>query len=190
MAQLAAAAIPAIGSLFSGITEQVGGGIREWKNHEYKMEEMIQDTDDQIKILKEKSELTKAEAEKLLDLELKKMKYESELYEMRSKVDINKAREMAKIDMEEKEKMTDQELRILNTKYAGDADLLKLKSNQILSQQAYQPTYFTPSPYGYPSYNFGGYGPTSTPATGMTPNKRKKIKEYRAGLTGHEIQQY
>jgi len=189
MAQAALAAIPVVGQLLGGVVEQVGGGIREWKNHEYKMEEMIQDTNDQIKILKEKSELTKAEAEKLLDLELKKLKFESELYEMRSKVDVNKAREMAKIDMEEKEKMTDQELRILNTKYSGDADLLKLKSNQILNQQAYQPTYFQPSPYGYYTPSLGMYGPTDSPYR-MSSVRKKHIATYRKGLTGHKIETY
>jgi hypothetical protein len=189
MAQALLASIPIVGELLGGVVEQVGGGIREWKAHEYKMEELVEETNEQIKLLKEKSELTKAEAEKLLELELKKMKYENELYEMRSNVDIKKAREMAKIDMEEKEKMTDQELRILNTKYSGDADLLKLKSNQILNQQSYQPTYFQPSPYGYYTPSMGMYGPTDSPNR-MTTIRKKHIASYKKGLTGHKIESY
>lgn len=170
--------------------KQIGEGVREYFNHTYKMEEMIQETEDEIKILKEKEELSEKQAEKLMDLELKKLRLESELYEYKSNVDIKTARELAKIEMEKKSKETDDELKILDTKYKGDADLLKLKSNQILNQQAYQPTYIPPSQYGYPSYNYGMYGPTESPYQMMGRKQRAHIPAYKRGLTGHRIEQY
>jgi hypothetical protein len=183
MAQAALAAIPIIGDVVS----QVGGGIREYKQHDYTMEEMDKQgslTREQMKL---KEELTEKEAQKLLDLELKKMNLESQIYKDKSGVDIDRYRQMSLIDQDVEKLKTEDELKLLTTKYGGQSDLLKLQMN-LQGMNQYQPTRMT----DYNMYStMGASAPLSTPmpqynyAQPYVPFRRTPA--YRAGLTGHKI---
>jgi hypothetical protein len=142
MAQAALAAIPIIGDLVGGVVTQVGSGIREGKQHDYTMEEMDKQGDQTRQNLKLQEELTEKEAQKLLDLELKKMEMQAKLYKDNSGVDIEKYRQYAKVDEEVEKLKTEDELKLIQAKYGGQSDLLKLQMNAQGMQQ-YQPTRMT-----------------------------------------------
>jgi hypothetical protein len=191
MAQAALAAVPIIGQLFGGVVEQVGSGIREGKQHEYTMEELQKQGDLSRQALQLKEELSEKEAQKLLDLELKKMEYESKVYKDKSTVDIDKYRQMAQLEQDEEKLKTDDELKLIQAKYGGQADLLKLQMNlQGMSPSNYQPTRMT----DYNMYStVGAYGPLNAPQPQYNYSQPyvpfRNTPSYKVGLTGHKILQ-
>lgn len=188
MAQAALAAVPIVGELLGGVVEQVGSGIREGKQHDYKMEEMTKEdelTKDELRL---KEELTEKQAQKLLDLELKKMELESKIYKDKSGVDVDKYKQMAQLEREEEKLRTEDELKILQAKYGGQSDLLKLQMNYQGMQQQYQPTRMT----DYSMYStMGASAPLSSPLPQFSYSQPyvpfRRTPSYKVGLTGHKI---
>jgi hypothetical protein len=183
MAQAALAAIPIIGD----VVDQVGGGIREYKQHDYTMEELQKQGDINRDTLKLKEELTEKEAQKLLDLELKKMDLESKIYKDKSGVDIDRYRQMAMVDQDVEKLKTEDELKILEKKYGGQSDLMKLQMN-LQGMNQYQPTRMT----DYSMYStMGASAPLSTPLPQFNYSQPyvpfRRTPSYKVGLTGHKI---
>lgn len=195
MAMLGAALAGAGGNIGGSLIDQIGGGVREYFEGERRITEMMLRENLDRKTLELKEQLSEKEASKLLELELKKMDYETKQYKDRSGVDIEKYKSLSNLDLEKERIETEDKLKLINATYGGEQDLLKLKSNLLNQQQiqdqrqSYQPTSFT----DYNIYpNMGAFGPLNSPlpqynyTTGQ-PLKRPPLKN--SNFSGHRIEQ-
>jgi hypothetical protein len=180
--------------LLSGVVDQVGSGIREELEGQRKLEQIASQAYQDRKTLQLQSDLSKSEAKNLLELELKKLDAETKSYKDKSGVDIEKYKQLALLDQDKERIETDDQLKLINAKYGGESDLLKLKANilgqQQLQQQQYQPTRLT----DYNVFpNMGAYGSLNSPYPqynySYSVPLKKPTPSYRVGLTGHKIEQ-
>jgi hypothetical protein len=171
----------------SGVIDQIGSGIREWRQNAYTLEQMDKQgqlTRDELKL---KEELTEKQAQKLLDLELKQMELESKIYKDKSGVDIDKYRQLALLEQDAEKLKTEDELKLIQAKFGGQTDLMKMQLN-LQGMNSYQPTRIT----DYSMYStMGASAPLSTPLPQFSYSQPyvpfRKVPSYRVGLTGHKI---